>query len=124
MKHTSSKLIAIFLLIALCAIAVRRERSALAQLNDRTQNPNVADFGIAKSLAEQIGSGTGNWSTPDSSSFIIARDPFRAIRRGRQLFQRKFLRSQGHGPIANDGAGDINTSLGLGAGLRDSCAGW
>jgi hypothetical protein len=35
--------------------------------------------------------------TSDSSSFIIARDPFRAIRRGRQLFQRKFLRSQGQG---------------------------
>jgi hypothetical protein len=70
-----------------------------AQLNDRTQNPNVANFGIAKSLTEQIGNGTGDWSTPDSSSFIIARDPFRAIRRGRQLFQRKFLRSQGQGPL-------------------------
>src|SRR5829696_10226345 len=121
MKHT--KLIAILLLSALCAMAVIRQRSAFAQLNDRTQNPNVAGFGIAKSLTEQIGNGTGDWSTPDSSSFIIARDPFRAIRRGRQLFQRKFLRSQGHGPIANDGAGDINTSLGLGAGLSDSCAG-
>ncbi len=100
-----------------------RQRSALAQLNDRTQNPNVAGFGIAKSLAEQIGNGTGDWSTPDSSSFIIARDPFRAIRRGRQLFQRKFLRSQGQGPLATDGVGDINTNLSLGAGVSDSCAG-
>ena len=92
-------------------------------MNDRTQNPNVADFGIAKSLVDQIGNGTGDWSTPDSSSFIIARDPFRAIRRGRQIFQRKFLRSQGQGPLANDGVGDININLSVGAGVSDSCAG-
>jgi len=61
--------------------------------------------------------------TPDSSAFIIARDPFRAIRRGRQLFQRKFLRSQGQGPLADDGVGDLNTNLAIGAGLSDSCAG-
>jgi mono/diheme cytochrome c family protein len=123
MKHTQSKLTAILLLSVLCAVAVMRQGSALAQLNDRTTNPNVAGFGIAKSLTEQIGNGTGNWSTPDSSSFIIARDPFRAIRRGRQLFQRKFLRSQGQGPMAGDGVGDINTDLSLGAGVSDSCAG-
>jgi len=122
MKHTSSKLIATFLLISLCAIAVMRQSPASAQLNDRTQNPNIAGFGIAKSLTEQIGNGTGDWSTPDSSSFIIARDPFRAIRRGRQLFQRKFLRSQGQGPMAGDGIGDINSNLALGAGVSDSCA--
>jgi hypothetical protein len=54
---------------------------------------------------------------------VIARDPFRAIRRGRQIFQRKFLRIQGQGPLAGDGVGDINTNLALGAGLSDSCAG-
>src|SRR5215203_6662756 len=124
MKHTSLKLVVILLLTAaVSAIAVMRQGPALAQLNDRTNNPNVANFGIAKSLAEQIGNGTGDWSTPDSSSFIIARDPFRAIRRGRQLFQRKFLRSQGQGPLAADGTGDINTNLSLGAGISDSCAG-
>jgi len=90
---------------------------------DRTHNPNVSNSGIAKSYTEEIGAGRGNWTTPDSSSFIIARDPFRAIRRGRQLFQRKFLRSQGQGPLALDGVGDINTNLALGAGLSDSCAG-
>src|SRR4029079_5950762 len=116
------KITAIFLSIVTLVIVFWQRDSALAQLNDRTQNPNAANFGIAKSLAEQIGAGTGNWSTPDSSSFIIARDPFRAIRRGRQLFQRKFLRSQGHGPVSNDGLGDINTSLALGAGMTDSCA--
>jgi hypothetical protein len=121
MKHT--KLIAILLLTVLSAIAVVRQGSTFAQMNDRTQNPNVANFGIAKSLVEQIGNGTGDWSTPDSSSFIIARDPFRAIRRGRQLFQRKFLRSQGQGPLPADGIGDINTNLSLGAGISDSCAG-
>jgi len=123
MKHIQSKSTAILLLIVLSAVAVLLQRSALAQLNDRTQNPNVAGFGIAKSLTDQIGNGVGDWSTPDSSSFIIARDPFRAIRRGRQLFQRKFLRSQGQGPLANDGMGDINISLSLGAGVSDSCAG-
>jgi hypothetical protein len=123
MKHPKLRITAIFLFIVTCAIAVWQRDSVLAQLNDRTQNPNVANFGIAKSLPEQIGAGTGNWTTPDSSSFIIARDPFRAIRRGRQLFQRKFLRSQGHGPVINDGVGDLNTQLGLGAGLSDSCAG-
>jgi mono/diheme cytochrome c family protein len=123
MKHSRLTKIAIFLFAVTCSILVWQSDSALAQLNDRTQNPNVANSGIAKSLTEQIGAGTGNWTTPDSSSFIIARDPFRAIRRGRQLFQRKFLRSQGNGPLSNDGAGDINTSLGLGAGLSDSCAG-
>jgi hypothetical protein len=122
MKHLRLKMTAIFLSIVTLSIVFWERDSALAQLNDRTQNPNAANFGIAKSLTEQIGAGTGNWSIPDSSSFIIARDPFRAIRRGRQLFQRKFLRSQGHGPVSNDGLGDINTNLGLGAGLSDSCA--
>src|SRR5215212_6536508 len=109
MKRRTLRIIVIFLLLVTGAILFWRRSSAFAQLNDRTQNPNVANFGIAKSLTEQIGTGTGNWTMPDSSSFIIARDPFRAIRRGRQLFQRKFLRSQGHGPMSNDGTGDINT---------------
>jgi hypothetical protein len=95
---------------------------ALAQLIDKTKAPNIADEGINKSLAEQIGAGRGDWMTPDSSSFIIARDPFRSIRRGRQLFQRKFNLGEGHGPITGNGNGDINTELIIGAGLADSCA--
>jgi hypothetical protein len=71
--------------------------SGFAQLPDQTRTPNVANDGIAKSLEQQIGVGRGDWMTPDSSLFIIARDPFRSIRRGRQLFQRKFTRSQGAG---------------------------
>jgi mono/diheme cytochrome c family protein len=96
---------------------------ALAQLIDRTQAPNTAGEGIQKSLAEEMGAGRGDLLTPDSSSFIIARDPFRAIRRGRQLFQRKFTRAQGSGPLVGDGTGEIDNTLAIGAGLSDSCAG-
>ena len=95
---------------------------AVSQLIDRTQNPNIANFGIAKSLTQEIGAGRGDVTTPDSSAFIISRDPFRAIRRGRQLFQRKFLRVQGLGPTTNDSVGDLNRELALSAGLADSCA--
>jgi hypothetical protein len=94
-----------------------------SQSIDRTQNPNTANAGIAKSLPQQIGAGRGDVNMPDSSAFLIARDPARAVRRGRQLFQRKFLGYQGQGPLVNDGQGDINVTLALGAGLSDSCAG-
>src|SRR5438093_5418096 len=96
---------------------------AHAQLIDRTLAPNAAGEGIAKSLVDQAGVGRGSDTTPASSIFIIERDPFRAIRRGRQLFQRKFTRNQRQGPVTGDGAGDINTNLAIGAGLVDSCAG-
>ena len=96
--------------------------AGLAQLVDKNKAPNLAQEGINKTLAQQIGTGRGDWMTPDSSSFIIARDPFRSIRRGRQLFQRKFTRAEGQGPVMNDGFGDINTNLAIGAGLSDSCA--
>jgi hypothetical protein len=93
-------------------------------LADRTQTPNISNEGIGKSYAQQIGAGRGSLTTPNSSLFIINRDPFRAIRRGRQLFQRKFVRQQGQGPLEGDGRiGDINSNLALGAGLADSCAG-
>ena len=95
---------------------------SLAQLVDATKSPNIANEGIKKTLPQQIGAGRGDWMTPDSSSFIIARDPYRAIRRGRQLFQRKFTRAEGQGPVTGDGSGDINSNLAIGAGLADSCA--
>ena len=96
--------------------------SAHAQLIDRTLSPNVANEGIGKSFTDEIGAGRGDIFTPNSSAFIIARDPFRAVRRGRQLFQRKFNAPQGHGPIAFNGQGDINNAIAIGAGLADSCA--
>jgi hypothetical protein len=76
---------------------------ANAQESDLTQTPNAVGAGIYKSLEEQIGAGRGDGFTPDSSSFLIARDPFRAIVRGRQLFQRKFTQAQGVGQRTNDG---------------------
>lgn len=109
-------------LFLVCAVPVFAGVPVLAQLVDRTLAPNKSGDGIALSLEEQIGAGRGDWFTEDSASFIINRDPFRAIRRGRQLFQRKFTFARGIGPIAGDGAGDIETTRAIGAGLADSCA--
>jgi hypothetical protein len=108
--------------ILTCAIALATGSGIAAQLIDRTTAPNTSGDGIALSLAEQIGAGRGDWFTEDSSSFIINRDPFRAIRRGRQLFQRKFTVAGGQGPAMGDGAGDIEVNRIIGAGLADSCA--
>jgi len=107
---------------ALCALLFRID-PAQAQLTDLTQTPNPENAGIVKSLQQQIGAGVGNVMTPGSSSFIVARDPARAIRRGRQLFQRKFTDAQGFGPRAGDGVGSIATNAAIGAGMIDSCAG-
>jgi len=98
-------------------------QNAQAQSTDQTQTPNVEQAGITKSLQQQVGAGVGNIMTPGSSTFIIARDPARSIRRGRQLFQRKFTDAQGFGPRTNDGIGDIHAQAAIGAGLVDSCAG-
>jgi hypothetical protein len=96
--------------------------SASAQLIDNTLSPNAVNGGVNKSLVDQAGAGRGHMMVPESSAFIIERDPFRSIRRGRQLFQRKFTRVDGQGPITADGAGDVHTDLIIGAGLADSCA--
>ena len=90
---------------------------AHAQLIDNTQATNTAKAGINKSLSDEIGAGRGNILTPGSSLYIIQRDPFRSIRRGRQLFQRKFTRAQGQGPNEGDGVGDLNTDIAIGAGM-------
>src|SRR3712207_4988932 len=92
--------------LACCALAAL---PAAAQLIDRTLAPNPINEGIAKSLTDQVGAGRGDWNTPNSSSYIISRDPFRAIRRGRQLFQRKFHHREGaeNTFYARDGSGII-----------------
>ena len=108
---------------ALAIVALLAAAPSQAQLTDQTQTPNVERAGIFKSLPEQIGNGVGDWATPGSSSYIIARDPARAIRRGRQLFQRKFTLAQGFGPRTLDGIGDIHAIGAIGAGLIESCAG-
>ena len=105
-----------------CAVPLAAGVPVLAQLIDRTLAPNRSGDGIALSLDEQVGPGRGDWFTADSSSFIINRDPFRAIRRGRQLFQRKFQAVRGLGPLTGDGTGDVETTRIIGAGLADSCA--
>jgi hypothetical protein len=98
--------------------------TAHAQLVDRTRAPHTEDkAAVQKSLAQQIGAGRANDVTPTASLYLIRRDPFRSIRRGRQLFQRKFAVEQGLGPITGDGAGDIELDDRIGAGLSDSCAG-
>ena len=61
---------------------------ALAQLIDNNQAPSTAKAGINKSLLDEIGPGRGDLSVAGSSTCVINRDPFRAIRRGRQLFER------------------------------------
>ena len=97
-----------------------------AQLVDRTKARSTLNEGIARPLIggeypSEIGDGRSS-SDPNSSLSVIAFDPFRAIRRGRQLFQRKFTRVEGSGPGFGDGAGDIDVDLAIGAGLTDSCA--
>jgi hypothetical protein len=100
--------------------------TADAQLRDITQiSPSVPGGHINKSFAQEIGDGVGTINTPNTSAFIIARDPFRAVRRGRQLFQRKFTLSQGVGPTTNDGVGNpsfVGGDPSITAGLADSCA--
>jgi len=93
-----------------------------AQETDQTQAPNAAGAGAAKSLVQQIGAGRGDRDTPGSSIYLIARDPFRSIARGRELFQRKYTHAQGLGPRFGDGVGNIETSPQSGAGMADSCA--
>ena len=97
---------------------------AAAQLTDITQaTPQVPGGAIGKSLLEEVGTGRGDIFLPGSSWYLVARDPARAIRRGRQLFQRKFTLEEGHGPRVNfDSSGDLMTTPALGAGLSDSCA--
>jgi hypothetical protein len=96
--------------------------AAQAQMIDNTQAPNTAKAGINKSLLDEIGAGRGDVMTAGSSVYLINRDPFRSVRRGRQLFQRKFTRLQGQGANEKDGVGDINNDIAIGAGLSDSCA--
>jgi len=110
-------------LLAFAAGALLIAITAQAQLIDNKQAPNTAGAGINKSLTDEVGAGRGNVTMPNSSLYIINRDPFRSIRRGRQLFQRKFTQAQGVGPTVGDGVGDINTDIAIGAGLSDSCAG-
>ncbi|MFT4520565.1 MAG: hypothetical protein ACI9JM_002968 [Halioglobus sp.] len=87
-------------------------------------DPAVVPNGcVMKTLMEQIGEGQGDITLYGSSIYLIKRDPARSVRRGRQLFQRKFSAYEGLGPRVNyESVGDIVDSRALGAGLTDSCA--
>lgn len=101
---------------------------SLAQLVECQQvdsNGNIVEVGgcIARTLTDQVGPGQGDDATYGSSIYLIKRDPARAIRRGRQIFQRKFSVDEGSGPRVNAASsGDITQMRALGAGLADSCA--
>ncbi len=114
-----NRIICVFVSSCLCL------STASAQLVDSTQvTPTVPGGTITKSLQDQIGAGRGDDVTANSSIYLINRDPARSIRRGRQLFQRKFTANQGLGPRVNpDSTGNIMTNPALGAGISDSCAG-
>src|SRR5689334_18790598 len=106
-SHAARASLALF-----CLVSV----AAQAQLVDSRQaTPGVPGGAIAKSLSDEIGSGRGDVNTEWSSGYVIARDPARAIRRGRQLFQRKFTLDQGQGPRVDlDSSGDIMANPALG----------
>src|SRR5688572_1010486 len=104
--------------------------TAAAQEVDRVSGPNQVGVGAAKGIVDQLGAGPGNTGSFGSARYLIARDPARAIRRGRNLFQRKFKHAEGAGPRTRDGNGppeqdDPSAPIfenSVGAGLSDSCA--
>ena len=59
-------------ILAFLAVLAALPAPGLGQMIDRTQAPNGANDGINKSLADQVGAGRGDWTTPESASFIIA----------------------------------------------------
>lgn len=121
----TTKTVHAFILNSCCGgVLLLMAASVRAELTDVTQTtPYVAGGAIEKSLEQQIGTGHGDEFTPGSSIYLIKRDPTRSVRRGRQIFQRKFTHDQGQGPrVSNDSTGDIHENPALGAGMTDSCA--
>ena len=109
--------------VVLVTVGLLTVAVADGQMIDNTQALNPINAGINKSLMQEIGAGRGDINTAGSSLYIIKRDPFRSVRRGRQLFQRKFTRTEGQGPGVQDGVGNIASNIAIGAGVVDSCAG-
>ncbi len=115
------------LICAAAVFALCASTGIAGQLVDKNRAPNTSDDGISRPLIgvphpSQIGDGRSG-ADGNTSRNVIALDPFRAIRRGRQLFQRKFTRLEGQGPVFGDGFGNIHRDLTIGSGLSDSCAG-
>jgi hypothetical protein len=112
--------------LAAAALSLAIASASQAQLPDYSQigGRNVPGGQINKTLQESVGAGHGDEVTPGSAVYLIKRDPARSIRRGRQLFQRKFTLVQGLGPRQSpDSSGDIFQNRAFGAGIMDSCAG-
>ena len=122
-KKSFHKNIPLFVLV-LCTLLPINTRAELVPCNKVDVGTVNAPGGcIAKSLTDQIGGGHGDVNMPGSAVFLIKRDPLRSVRRGRQLFQRKYSVDEGHGPRVNVAStGDITETRALGAGLADSCA--
>ena len=100
------------LLVFAAVFVLSASTQILGQLIDRNKAPNSSNDGISRPLTGSpypSVAGDGRWGTdPNASHNVIAFDPFRAIRRGRQLFQRKFTRLEGQGMVAGDGFGNID----------------
>src|SRR5688572_21470814 len=105
MKKLQSRLTALATIVGAASLA----GVGSAQLRDVTQNPDIAGVpghpgdsaGIGISYDAEKGASPddhGSVLEPGTSAYIISRDPARAVRRGRQLFQRKFTVAQGQGP--------------------------
>ncbi len=71
-------------IVSTCLLVLVLISPAAGQLIDNDQSINTINSGINKSYDQEIGTGRGDIYTPDSSMYLISRDPFRAIRRGRQ----------------------------------------
>ncbi len=115
------------ILICAAVFVLAASTRIVGQLVDKNKAPNTSGDGISRPLIgtpypSEIGDGRSG-ADPNASQNVIAFDPFRAIRRGRQLFQRKFSRLEGQGTAEGDGVGNIDSDLAVGAGLSDSCAG-
>ena len=120
--------------VAVSLAALTFSVGASAQLKDVTQSADIAGVpghpgasaGIGISYDAEKGTSPDDHGSVDlagSSRFIISRDPARAVRRGRQLFQRKFTVAQGLGPLTDDGIGSVGADVSRAAGFADSCAG-
>lgn len=113
------------ILLSVCLFGWNSGFAELLDVNLVNDGGNVnAPLGVInKSLEDQIGAGHGDVNTPGSAVYLIKRDPARSVRRGRQLFQRKFSHAEGVGPRVNFAStGDVTVTRALGAGLADSCS--
>ena len=111
--------------LTLVALLPSVGQAQLAECGQIDESNLVVEAGgcINRTLLDQIGAGHGHEFKSGSAVYLIKRDPARSIRRGRQLFQRKFTAFEGLGPRVNfTSMGDVTVSRAFGAGLSDSCA--